>query len=261
MIVKEFFMKKTTLFLGILCFLIAGLGAQNAESIIRESRLAMSVDSMFMQARMLNTTHSGVDLERVFDWYSQDDQTGSRMLFVFQRPASIANIRFLSIEDTDGQRDYYVSIPSMSRIRHISSSDEGGRFMGTDFSYSDLSFMGRSPGLDTHHLLREENVDGRPCFVIESTPKDVSYQYSRTLQWIDKRNNVIRKAEFYDSRNALVKRLEVTESQTFNSRLYPKTITMTRISENTTTTIMIDDINFDEKISQDVFSVENLSSS
>jgi outer membrane lipoprotein-sorting protein len=62
-----------------------------------------------------------------------------------------------------------------------------------------------------HTLLREEALNGVPCWVIQSTPKsaevaDVS-SYSKRISWIDERSYIAVKTEIYDKEGAFLKRL------------------------------------------------------
>jgi hypothetical protein len=125
--------------------------------------------------------------------------------------------------------------------------------MGTDFSYDDISSASRNPDLDTHALLREESLDGRPCYVIESRPKDASYQYSRMVQWIDKETSINYKLELYDRRNTLVKRVEMQDIRETQGRLASMLTKMTTLSAGTSTTLYVDILRYDDNIPESVF--------
>jgi outer membrane lipoprotein-sorting protein len=81
--------------------------------------------------------------------------------------------------------------------------------MGSDFTYDDLG--DRHPGEDTHKLLREETIDGKACFVVESTPKESGYIYSKTITWVMKDNYLGLKREFFDDRGRLLKVLTLKD--------------------------------------------------
>jgi outer membrane lipoprotein-sorting protein len=81
--------------------------------------------------------------------------------------------------------------------------------MGSDFTYDDLG--DRHPNQDSHKLLREETIEGQACFVVESTPKEDDYMYSKTITWVMKDNFLGLKREFYDDRARLLKVLSINE--------------------------------------------------
>jgi outer membrane lipoprotein-sorting protein len=79
--------------------------------------------------------------------------------------------------------------------------------MGSDFTYDDLG--DRKPTDDNHKILREEKLNGEDCYVIESTPKDEDYMYSKTVTWIVKDKWIGLKKEFYDEDGEFLKTLTV----------------------------------------------------
>jgi len=130
--------------------------------------------------------------------------------------------------------------------------------MGTDFSYDDISSMSRGVELDTHTILREENFGGSLCYVIQSVPKDSSYQYSKMIQWVIKDSKIITKIELYDKKNALVKTVEMSGIKEIQGRA---TVTITKITTHaagTSTTINMDIVKYDDNIPEKVFTTEYL---
>jgi hypothetical protein len=194
---------------------------------------------------------------RVIDQYSKDGSRGeSRVVVEFKHssnPAKIINTRFLTIENQGGRDEQWIFLPSLGRARRIAASEGSGSFVGTDLSYSDISSATRSSSLDTHRILREEDYRGSPCYVIESTPRDRSYQYSKMIQWIDKANSVNYKIELYDRRGTHVKTLEILEFKDVQGRLSPMVTKMSTLTDGTFTTINVDRLEYDSAIPESVF--------
>jgi outer membrane lipoprotein-sorting protein len=202
---------------------------------------------------MVITAKNGSTTERQIDQYSKDGPKGSRTVIVFLQPASVANTRFLTMESGGPADDQWIFLPSLGKVRRIASSEGSGSFMGTDLSYDDISSADRDANLDTHALLREETFNGKACYVIESKPKDSSYQYSKMVQWIGKADKVDYKIELYDKRGVHVKTLEVLELKDVQGRLSPMRTKMTTIAAGTSTTIFVDKLQYDANIPESVF--------
>jgi hypothetical protein len=168
-------------------------------------------------------------------------------------PASIINTRFLTIENPNGGDEQWIFLPSLGKVRRIAASEGSGSFVGTDLSYSDISSANRSPGLDTHRIALEEDYRGKPCYVIESVPKDSSWQYSKMVQWIDRDNGVNYKVELYDRRGTHVKTLEILELKEVQGRLSPMVTKMSSLLEGTSTTVTVDRLEYDGNIPESVF--------
>jgi outer membrane lipoprotein-sorting protein len=251
-------------------FLVSGfvlavsLYAQDAASIVRSSRDRIDADTVSTRARMVITAKNGSTTERIIDQYGKplktaDDAQGkSRTVIVFQQPASVRGTRFLTMENTAGDDDQWIFLPSLGKVRRIASSEGSSSFMGTDMSYADLSAASRDVDEDTHTLLREEQYEGAACYVIQSTPKDSSYQYAKMLLWIDKTTLVNYKIEAYNQRGTLVKTLVSSGFHDVQGFLTPAQLKVTTIAAETSTTVYTDIIKYNDPIPESVFTTRFL---
>jgi len=250
-------MKRFILTAALLCgvFLIYApqISAQTAASIMESAKNRVTSDTVSSRSRMVITAKDGSVSERVIDQYSKDGPNGARTVIVFQSPATVAGSRFLTMDKASGGSDQWIFLPSLGRSRRIASSESGGNFMGTDFSYDDISSMDRSVSLDTHTLLREENVNGKPCYVIQSVPKDSSYQYSKTITWVDKQDYLIYKSEMYNRRGEIAKIMEMSNFRDIQGRLSPMQTKVATVAAGTSTTIFMDIMKYDDPIPEGVF--------
>jgi hypothetical protein len=202
---------------------------------------------------MVVRAKNGTTKEMIIDQYSKDGPNGSRTMIVFNAPASQKGTRFLSMENGAGATDQWIFLPSLGKSRRIASSESGGSFMGTDFSYDDMSLMGRDAGEDTHSLVGEEALNGTACYVIQSIPRDASYQYSKTVSWVDKGSSLIYKTELYDRRGTVVKVLEMSDYRDVQGHLTPIQTKISTTAAGTSTTIFMDRIDYEMNIPEGVF--------
>jgi outer membrane lipoprotein-sorting protein len=245
-------MKRLICLAGAALMCAAGAFAQDAAAIVQASRDRIQADTISSRSRMVITAKNGSTTERVLDQYSKDGPSGSRTVIVFQRPASVANTRFLSMETSRGT-DQWIFLPSLGKVRRIASSEGSGSFMGTDMSYDDIASTDRAADRDNHRILREEALNGNACYVIESIPKDSSYQYSKMIQWVDKSTKVTHKVELYDRRGTLHKQLEILNLREVQGRLSPMVTKMSTLTAGTSTTIQVDILKYDDPIPEGVF--------
>jgi hypothetical protein len=238
------------------CLFVFGaalLSAQSAETIIDSARNRIGAETVSSRSRMILVDKKGETSERAIDQFSKKGTDGDRTLIVFQRPASIAGTRFLTVENKDKTNDKWIFLPNLGRVRRISASEGSGSFMGTDMSYDDIASANRDASLDAHTLLREETVNGRPMYVIESVPKDKSYQYSKMIQWIGKTDRITHKIELYNKRGALHKVLEVLTVKTIQDYETPVVTRMTTVTAGTSTTINVDTLKYDDPMPDAIF--------
>jgi outer membrane lipoprotein-sorting protein len=238
--------------------LAASLSAQDAEEIVRASRDRIQADSIYTRSTMVTVLKNGDDSSQVIEQFSKDGPRGSRVLIVFHEPRSVAGTRFLTMENPGREDDRWIFMPGRGRVQRVSAADGSKSFMGTDFSNDDISSADRDAGLDSHSLLREEDLGGNRCYVIQSVPRDSSYQYSRMVQWIDKNTRVCHRIELYNKRNALVKTLEILKLEDKDGRLSPMQTRMTNHAAGTYTQINVDLIRYNAPIPEGFFTQEYL---
>jgi hypothetical protein len=180
------------------------------------------------------------------------------MVIVFQSPANVAGTRFLTMDTAGGgDEDRWIFLPSLGKVRRIAASEGNSSFMGTDFSYDDMSILDRDIDLDTHSVLREETFNGAACYVVQSIPKDSNYQYSKMLFWIDKSNSLLYKGELFDRRGTLVKVMEVSDFQVVQDRLTPMQ-TKVSTAAGTFTTVYVEIVRYDAPVPEGVFTTAYL---
>jgi len=250
---------KRLMFFALLAGGVFALYAQDAESIIRSSRDRIKADTVSTRSRMVIRAKDGSTSERLIDQYSKDGPKGSRTVIVFQRPETVAGTRFLTMENSGSADDRWIFLPGTGKVRRLVASEGSGSFMGTDFSYDDISSTSRAVSLDTHTLLREENLSGSgACYVIQSTPKDGAYQYSKMILWITKDTNITMKIEMYDKKNTLVKVAEMSGLKDVQGRLTVMETKITTLAAGTSTTIFMDIVKYDDPIPEAVFTTAYL---
>jgi predicted RND superfamily exporter protein len=130
----------------------------------------------------------------------------------FLEPADVKGTVSLLIEHSEKDDDIWIYLPSVKKVRRLVSSNKKDSFVGTDFSYGDV--IGHKVKEWDHKLVKEEDVEGKPCYVIESTPKDASIKantgYSKRVNWIQKDNFVTLKGVLYDEAGELLKETRFT---------------------------------------------------
>ena len=232
----------------------------SASDIVERARNRIQSETTSTRSRMVLTARNGNTTERVIDQYSKDDSQGNgRMVIVFQSPSSVAGTRFLTRENANRTNDQWIFQPNLgNRARRLVASEGSASFLGTDLSNDDIASLSRKTDLDNHSLLREESLNGRACYVIESIPKDSGYQYSKMILWIDTDNFVNHKVELYDRRGNHIKTLETLELKEIQGRLTPVAIRMSTLATGTSTTIYSDIVRYDDNIPEGVFTTQFL---
>ena len=158
------------------------------------------------------------------------------------------------------QRDdeRWLFIPAIKLVRRIAANDKRSSFVGSDFTYEDVS--GREVEEDTHTLLREETLNDRPVFVIRSVPKDESSgDFSSRLAWIDKENFVLWREEYYDKRNELYKVFTADEVKQVEDQWTAVRRTMKNVQNGHRTEVTLSEVDYNVGLEDNLFSERYLS--
>lgn len=133
---------------------------------------------------------------------------GDKSLTVFDEPRDVKGTALLTHAHKKEADDQWLYLPALKRVKRISSSNKSGSFMGSEFSYEDLS----PPEVEkyTYRYLRDEPCGDLTCTVTERFPVDKkSSGYSRQVVWQDKDELRTWKVEYYDRKDAHLKTLTI----------------------------------------------------
>lgn len=128
---------------------------------------------------------------------------GDKSLTIFDEPADVKGTAFLSFTHSTEPDDQWLYLPALKRVKRISSANKSGPFMGSEFAYEDIT----SQEVDkyTYKFLRDEELNGMQCFVIERYPEYKKSGYSKQVVWIDHEHYRAQKIEYYDRKGDLLK--------------------------------------------------------
>ncbi|MFQ5791210.1 MAG: outer membrane lipoprotein-sorting protein [Acidobacteriota bacterium] len=185
-----------------------------AEAIVRQAHEISHYSGNDMKARVLMRLINKDGKERIREMTMlrlNSEEPGEQKYFLyFHRPGDVRDMTFMVWKHPEGDDERWLFIPAIKLVRRIAANDKRSSFVGSDFSYEDIS--GREVEEDTHSLVREETVEGRAAFVIRSVPKDEKgAEFSYKLSWIDKENFVLWREEYYDRRDELYKTFTADE--------------------------------------------------
>ena len=208
---------------------------------------------------MTLTDKKGKERTRKFVMFRLDLEEGGKQKYFtyFLEPSDVRRTSFMVWKEPDKDDSRWIYIPSIDLVRRISANDKGSSFVGSDFSYEDVS--GRHWTDDTHTFVREEDLDGRAAVVIESVPrgKDV---FARKVTWIGKDQVVALREEYYDKKDELVKVFEAVSIEEIDGFLTVTERKMTNTKKNHTTTVTFSDVEYDIGVEDRVFTERYLKS-
>lgn len=163
--------------------------------------------------------------------YSKDFGPDTHSIMFFLEPADVKDTSFLTYDYDDETRDddQWLYMPAIKRLTRIASKDKDGAFMGSDFTYGDMTK--RELSKFTYKLIQEDTVNGQKCWVIESVPinDDVidEYGYTKSLAWVRQDNFVLIRGKIWEKQGGKVKFMDTPKLELIDGIWTPMEITMT----------------------------------
>jgi hypothetical protein len=106
-----------------------------------------------------------------------------RQIMWFLEPADVKGTSFLKIEKEGSFDDMRLYLPAFKKVRRITSSAKSDKFMGSDFTYEDMTT--REIEDYTYKLFGDSTIDNMDCYSIESSPKEkTDTDYGRVISWV-----------------------------------------------------------------------------
>ena len=143
---------------------------------------------------------------------------GDKSLFVFDRPRDVRGTALLTHSHINTRDDQWLYLPALKRVKRINAAKRSGSFMGSEFSYEDMS----SPEVEeyTYKYLRDEACGELTCSVTEQFPLDRKSGYSRKVVWQDTGELRTWKMELYDRKGSHLKTLTFADYRQYLERYW-----------------------------------------
>ncbi len=237
----------------------AAQDAPDAEALMQASHLAMyyAADDGRAVVNMDLVNKSGKTRTRRFVMLRLDTTDGGAQKYYtyFTEPSDVRRTTFMVWKEPDSDDARWIYVPAVDLVRRISAKDKGSSFVGSDFSYEDVS--GRHWSDDTHEFVRDEELDGRAAHVIKSTPREKD-SFTEKVTWVDAETSLPLREEYYDRKGELervftAERIEVVdEHPTIVERK------MENVKKNHHTVVTFEEVSYDVGIEDDVFTERHL---
>lgn len=204
-------MKRTTLIVTLctILFLSVGMAVSQGQQltatrIVEKSLLAFYYQGDDMKARILMELidREGRTRKRVMTMLRRDISAGGdqKYFIYFHEPGDVRRMTFMVWKYPEREDDRWIFIPAVDLIRRIAVDDKRSSFVGSDFTYEDIS--GRDVDSETHTIVGEERLGDRGTYVIKSVPKE-AVGYTKRISWIDRENFLPLKEEYHDVQEEL----------------------------------------------------------
>ena len=247
--------------------LAAGLAAQKpltAEQIARnvqdrdtgrDSRAEMRMKLFDRRDRVRDRALSLLTLRR---------PAGDRSLIRFTQPADISGTGMLVWKQPAATDERFLYLPSLGRARRIAGSEAQDSFVGSDFTYEDIS--GRELDeydyalTDDHATWRAPDGVSQAAYRLESRRKDPGAAFPRVISLVLAESFVIVHADIHNKRDEVqktydVRRLERVPNATKTASYWTALeMVMSDVLQRTRTELVVERAEYDVGLKPDDFS-------
>ena len=222
-------------------------------------------DNQTSNMQMVLIDKRGKQRVRELRSFRKDQGIDEHSMMFFLSPADVEDTGFLTYDydDADRDDDQWLYLPALKKTKRIASSDKSGSFMGSDFSYADMTE--RPLEKYEYKLLQEGELDGHKVWIIESTPIDDEEVdetgYTKSINFVRQDNYVVVQAKIWVKKGKRNKYLRVEELEQIDGIWVPTVMTMTTKKGKQTlhkTILRMSDVQFNQGLDFDMFSVRGL---
>lgn len=212
------------------------------------------------QLDMLIKDAKGKGKQRTMDVKAMTDDDGMlKIMLKFTRPAEVAGMGFLVLQNKDALADQFIYMPAARVTKRVSTGQATGSLFGSDFAYIDLMPLNpteREAAKMTR--LDDAKVAGRRAYVISTEIDVVGSPYSKLITYVDAAHLVPLRIEFFDPDGKPLKTLKVKALKKVEKRLIPTKLTMSNVQRGTETVVQVRDIKPDAPLGPSDFTEEAL---
>lgn len=201
---------------------------------------------------------------RSMQMFAKDKGEDTLSVIFFLKPSDVKNTAFLTYDykNSDKSDDQWLYLPALKKTKRIVSSDKSGSFMGSDFSYADMTQ--RNIEDYNYKIAKQSKVGDVDVWIMESTPKSQKTidetGYKKSYMFVRKDNFVVTRAIHFltDGRRKYldVKEMKMVDGIWVNTLVEMKT-TKNKVTQHKTL-LKTENIKFNQANDDSFFSVRRI---
>ncbi len=250
---------------GLRPFSHAGTDDPRARAIMERVDVRDDGDNATMDLEMILIDKRGKErVRRILSFWKDQGEDTYRIMF-FTHPANVKDTGFLTYDydDPDRDDDQWLYLPALKKTKRIANDDKDGSFMGSDFSYADMT----DKNLEDYDysLLKEAEVNGVETWVIQAVPRTKkvidTYGYTKSVAFVRKDNDVVIRAVHWVKKGNRLKYMDVKRLDRINNIWIPTEVTMTTKEGRITvhkTILKRENVKFNQDLEESRFTVREL---
>jgi outer membrane lipoprotein-sorting protein len=233
------------------------LSAQDisVDELMKKSHLAMyyAGDDGMTDVKMTIVNSRGKERLREFSMLRLDIEEGGRQNYYtyFRKPYDVSRLSFMVHKIPDATDNRWLYVPAVDLVKRISADDKNSSFVGSDFTYEDVS--GRHWSEDNHTLLRQDKYHEHDVYVVESLPREPYKGFAKKISFIDMESFIPLREEYYDDKGELERIFTSEKLDTVDGFVTPTLRKMENVQKEQYTMVEFSNIDYNTGVQEDIF--------
>ena len=222
-------------------------------------------DNATQEMEMILIDKRGNQRQRRIKSYGRDVGEDTHSIMFFLTPADVKDTGFLTYDFDDPEKDddQWLYLPALKKTKRIASADKSGSFMGSDFTYADMTK--RELDYYDYKLMKETDVNGIKVWQVEAIPnneKEIDETgYTKSVMFVRQDNYVVIRAVNWVKKGKRLKYLDVKQLEQIDGIWVSTEVHMTTKKGKKTqhkTIIKSHGVRFNQDLGEDLFTVRKL---
>ena len=240
--------KKLFTLVAILLLSFSSLYAIDAKYIVDKMEKVMDFEDATFSAKMVNKDRLG-ETTLTFDTYQKGD--GDTLLTVTQ--GADKGQKILRLSD-----DIYIYYPDAEEVIRLSGSALKNSFLGSDFSYEDLTGDDDYSARYDYTLVGSEEYEGVSCYKISFTAKKLSETYQQEEMLIDSERFVPLKVSLMSKSGRLLKEIYYSDYIEDGALMPGRVEVVNAVKKGNSSVMTITDCSFNTGLDDSLFDRDEL---
>jgi outer membrane lipoprotein-sorting protein len=222
-------------------------------------------DNQVSDMEMILIDKNGKKRIRKIRAFGKDKGEDTLRLMFFLEPADVEDTAFLTYDFdlSDKDDDQWIYLPALRKTKRIATSDKSGSFMGSDFTYSDMT----KRDLDDYDytLLKEAKVRDADAWLIQAVPRSKEVidrtGYTKSVLYVQKDNFMVIRGVHWVKKGNRLKYMDVKKLIMIDGIWVATEMHMTTRKGKTKlhkTIMTFDNVRFNQELKEDFFSIRRM---
>ena len=170
----------------------------------------------------------------------------------FKKPSDVSRLTFMVWKDPEANDKRWLYVPSVDLVKQISADDKNSSFVGSDFTYEDVS--GRHWTEDNHSLISsDETLDGKAVYLISSKPVEKYKGFTEKKSWIDKETFLPLKEEYYNKKGEFFRMFTADKIEVIDGIATITQRVIENMAKKQKTTVQFNKISYNAGLKDNIF--------